>query len=367
LRFAAGMAGAPANRDSGIIASGMDLTFFAILIMGGWVVAMVAAGLVMVLRPGGVAVRLAAAGDAAGAPAGPRDEILLGGDAEVLGNVRGRVESVQLRPESCELQSIGLATGLETQTVPATAILSADGRVVRLAESWIESPDGSDGKAATLRQDMAVKGSDGKRLGRLRLVCFDPASRKVTALVIAGRGALSQRLLPVDHVREVGPDGVFTDLRSADWAKLQPFATDWEIRQAVLDQLAADPKLQAAQRSISVDVVDQVVRLRGYAADSSQTEQLARLIRSVPGVLQIDRKLITDEDLSRAVTEAIRRNPATSAAQVQVNAHDGTVDITGEAPDRSAARAVDRVASQVPGVQAVHNMVAVRRPTAASA
>jgi len=345
----------------------MDLTFFAIVIMGGWVVAIGAAGLVMVLRPGGAAIRIAGASAAAGAPTGPREEILLGGDAEVLGNVRGRVETVQLRPETRELQSIGLATGLETQTVPETAILSADGRVVRLTESWIESPDGSDGKAATLRRDMAVKGTDGKRLGRLRLVGFDRASGKVTALVIAGRGTPSQRLVPMDRVREVGPSGVVLDLRSSDWMKLQPFATDWEIRQAVMDQLEADPQLRIAQRSISVDVEDQVVTLRGYATDSSQTEQVARLIRSIPGVLQIDRKLITDEDLSRAVTEVIRRNLATSAAKVQVSAHDGTVDITGEAPDRATARAVDRVASQVPGVQVVHNAVAVRGPAAATA
>jgi len=345
----------------------MDLTFFAIVIMGGWVLAIGAAGLVMVLRPGGVAISIAGASGVAAAPTGLREEILLGGDAEVLGNVRGRVESVQLRPESRELQSIGLATGLETQTVPATAIVSADGRVVRLTESWIESPDRSDGKAATLRRDMAVKGADGKRLGRLRLVCFDPASGKVTTLVIEGRGTPSQRLIPMDRVREVGPDGVGIDLRSGDWMKLQPFATDWEIRQAVMDQLAADPHLWIAQRSISVDVEDQVVTLRGYTTDTSQTEQVARLIRSIPGVLQIDRKLITDEDLSRAVTDAIRRNPASSAAHVRVSAHEGTVDITGEAPDRATARAVDRVASQVPGVQVVHNIVAVRRPAAATA
>jgi osmotically-inducible protein OsmY len=343
----------------------MDLTFFAIVIMSAWVVGIAAAGLAMVLRPGGAAIQLAGTGGAkAGAPTGPRDEILLGGDAEVLGNVRGRVEAVQLRPESHELQSIELGTGLglETQFVPASAILSADGRVVRLAESWIESPDGSDARAATLRRDMSVKGAEGKRLGRLRLVCFDPASGRVTFVVIAGRGTPSLRLLPMARVQEVGPGSVVTDLRSSDWMKLQPFATDWEIRQAVIDQLAADPTLRAAQRSISVDVNDQVVTLAGYVADDSQTEQLARLIRSVPGVQQIDRKLITDEELSGAVTEAIRRDPAAAAAQVQVSAHDGTVDITGEAPDRATVRAIERVAGQVPGVQVLHNVVAVRKP-----
>jgi osmotically-inducible protein OsmY len=153
-----------------------------------------------------------------------------------------------------------------------------------------------------------------------------------------------------------------TDLRSGDWTKLQPFATDWEIRQAVMEQFADDPTLRAVQRSISIDVQDQVVTLRGYVADDSQMERVARLVRSVPGVLHIERHLITDDGLARTVGEAIRRDAAASAAQVQVKAHDGTVDITGEAPDSASARAVERVASQVPGVQVLHGMVAVRRP-----
>jgi osmotically-inducible protein OsmY len=62
--------------------------------------------------------------------------------------------------------------------------------------------------------------------------------------------------------------------------------------------------------------------------------------------------------------DAIRRDAVASAAQVQINAHEGTVDITGEAPDRATARVVERVACQVPGVQVVHNMVAVRKPAA---
>src|ERR1700738_3762392 len=90
----------------------MDLTLAAIVIMGGWVVVMVAAGTAMSLRPGGVALRFAPAGAPAAGFTGRRDEILLGGDAEVLGNVRGTVEAVQLRPENRRLQDLELATGL---------------------------------------------------------------------------------------------------------------------------------------------------------------------------------------------------------------------------------------------------------------
>jgi osmotically-inducible protein OsmY len=360
LRFAIGTAPL-GNRDSGIIASGMDLTFFAILIMGGWVVAIAAAGLVMVLRPGGAAIRLAAASGATGASTGPRDEILLGGDAESLGNVRGRVEAVQLRPGSRELQSIELATGLETQLVPATAILSADGQVLRLAERWTEPSEEAQAAGLTLRADATVVSVEGKRLGKLRLVCFEPDSRMVTALVVARRGT-EQRLLAIDRVKQAGPDQVVTDLRAADWAKLPLFATDWEIKQALTEQLIEDPRLRAGQRSMTIDVQDQVVTLRGYVTDQSEAEEVARIIRSVPTVLRVDRKLVTDADLARAVAAAIARDRAASAASVSVNAHYGTVDIIGEATDRATVRAIERVASQVPGVQVLHNMVAVRKP-----
>jgi osmotically-inducible protein OsmY len=341
----------------------MDLTFAAIVIMGGWVVVMVAAGTAMSLRPGGVAIRFAPAGAPSGGFSGRRDEILLGGDAEVLGNVRGTVEAVQLRPDNRRLQDLELATGLglDERQVPAVAILSADGQVVRLAEAWTDTPDGSGPSTASLRRDMAVRSADGKRLGRLRLVCFDRASGTVTALVVAGRGTPSLHLVPIDRVREAGPNGIVTDLPSGDWSKLPPFATDWEIRQAITEQLTDDPVLRGIQRSITIDVQDQVVMVSGYVADQSEAEVVARVIRSVPGVLQVDRKLLTDNDLAKAVTDAIRSDPALRAAEVQVSGHHGTVDITGVAPDPAAARRIESVASQVPGVQVVHNMVSLRR------
>ncbi len=341
----------------------MDLTLAAIVIMGGWVVAIAAAGLVMSLRPGGVAVHFAAAGAPRAGLTGRREEILLGGDAEVLGNVRGTVRAVQLRPENRRLQDLELATGigLEEEQVPAGAILSADGRVVRLAEGWTESPDGSSATAASLRRDMPVRSADGRTLGRLKLVCFDRASRMVTALVVAGRGTPSLRLLPIDRVREAGPNGIVTDLPGSDWAKLPPFATDWEISQAIMEQLMADPTLRDVQRSVTIEVQDQVVTLRGYVADQSEEERLAQLVRSVPGVLQVDRKLTTDDDMARAVSNAIRADPGIRGADVRVIAHHGTVDISGIAPDPATARRIESAASQVPGVQVVHNTVSIRK------
>src|SRR5438874_11680970 len=196
----------------------MDLNLLAIIIMGAWVVAIAAAGLVMSLRPGGVAVRLSAAGARAADAAGRRGGILLGGDAEVLGNVGGRVRAVQLRPDSRELQDVELASGLEGRAVPASAIVSADGKVLRLAERWPEPPlDEPRDDVPTLRQAATVGSVEGTRVGKVRLVCFDPSSGTVTALVVDGSGTPSRRLLPIERVTAAGPHRIATDLRASEW------------------------------------------------------------------------------------------------------------------------------------------------------
>jgi osmotically-inducible protein OsmY len=337
----------------------VDLTLAAIIIMGGWVIAIVAVGLVMVLRPGSAAVRFAPARAAASDTTGRRDEILLGGVAEAFGNYRGRVRGVQLRPDSRQLEEVDLASGLEEAPVPATAILFADGQVLQLADGWPDPPmDGPITGAASLRDNATVVSADGKHLGKLRLVCFDEVSRTVTALVVDGRGTPSRRLLPIDRITAAGPDRISSTIKVAEWSSLQPFATDWEIRQSVLQRLTADPRLQALTRTLRIDVEDQRVRLRGYATDNAQVQRVAQVVRSVPEVAELEVDLVTDDGLARAVRQALARDPATSAARAQVSAHFGTVDVAGEVPDRATARAIDRVAGQVSGVQVLHNMVA---------
>jgi len=338
----------------------VDLTLAAIIIMGGWVIAIAAAGLVMVLRPGSAAVRFAPAAAAGPGSTGRRDEILLGGVAEVFGNFRGRVRGVQLRPDNRQLEDVALASGLEEDQVPATAIISADGQVLQLADGWPDSPpDAPPTEGATLRGNATVVSADGKHLGKLRLVCFDETSRAVTGLVIAGRGTPSRRLLAIDRIIAAGSDRITTTVKAAEWSTLQPFATDWEIRQSLLQQLTGDPTLQALTRALSIDVQDQRVRLRGYATDDAQAQRVAQAVRSVPEVAELDLGLVTDDGLARAVRESLAGDPATSAARVHVTAHFGTVDIAGDVPDRTTARAIDRVAGQVSGVQVLHNMVAI--------
>lgn len=341
----------------------MTLTTAAVIILSLWVVAIVIAGLVMILRPGGVGVRFVQAGAAPADAASERQEIPLGGEAQVLGNVRGRVVTVLLDPATRRVVAIQLGGLLDSETVPVDAIVDADGQTVTLTDGWPETDAEVDGKFAAMRGNMAVVGANGKRLGRLRAVCFDQASTVATALVVGGASQPSDRLVPMARVTEAAPDRIVTNLPAAESSNLQPYATDWDIRQAVAAELAAE----RLQRAIQVDVQDQRVRLQGYVDDRSQAQRVEQAVRAVRGVLAVDSHLMTDDQLAQAVKDAIARDSVARAATVQVIARSGVVDITGVAPDRPTVRRIDAVTQGIGGAQVVHNMVVVRAETARAA
>src|SRR3989442_8574778 len=163
------------------------------------------------------------------------------------------------------MQVGALASGGEAGEVQEGAIASASGEAVRLAERWAEPPlDEPRDDAATLRQNATVVSAEGKRLGKLRLVCFDASSGTVTALVVDGRRTPERRLLPIERVTAAGPHRIMTDLKASEGTMLQPFATDWEIQQGIIEQIAADPTLETLRRPFRIDVEDPLVTLRRY-------------------------------------------------------------------------------------------------------
>ena len=348
---------------SGIIPEVMDLNTAAVVFMGGYVVVIAVAGLLMSIRPGAGTRPLLLTTAAADAASGCSQAILLGGEAEVLGNFRGRVQSVLLGARSGKLEELLLASGggvLEGGRVPAAAILSSDGELLQIGEPSAEPATDGPVDSITLQRDAAVISLEGKRLGKLRMVCFEPETHRVTGLVVvAGWRAGRTVRIPIGRIRAAGVERITTDIRAQDWAGLQGFASDRAIRDAVLERLTDDETTRTLARSITVQVEDQQVLLRGYVRTQAQAEQAAAVTRSVPGVLAVDRGIRTDEDLVRAVREAIGRDLGAAATDLEVRSEFGQIDIAGRVRDRQALRRIDAVARQVPGVLVTHNFATV--------
>lgn len=343
----------------------MDLNLAAVVFLGGYVLAIMAAGLFIALRPAGETPRPIGPPPPPSGPTGQRDEILLGGEAEAFGIPRGRVQAVLVAPHTLQIQALALTAGfglLEDRLVPASLILAADGHAVHLAGAGREpESDGPPGDAVALRQDMAVLSVERKHLGKLRVVCFDRASRVVTSMAVAGRRSPSSlRLVPADLVRQAGTRGLLTAVKAAEWPSLKPYASDWTIRETVLDRLMTDPILSPFQRSLSVDVRDQQVRLRGYVANRVQADRALQVAQSIHGVLGVEQGMVNDEDLALAVSQALRKDARTTTADVQVKSRQGRVEISGHASDPAAVAAIDDVALRVPGVLVARNLTTAR-------
>jgi osmotically-inducible protein OsmY len=339
----------------------MDLNTAAVIFMGGYVVVIVVAGLVLSLRSGGGTVPLTLGGPPIAVGGGCGGAILLGGDVEAMGNFRGRVESVLVAARTGRLQAITLASAgglIEGERVPAAAIESADGLRLQIREPWTEAEVDGQGPLVSFHRSASVLGASGRRLGSLRLVCFDSESGLVRGLIAAqGRRSDREVFVPIQHVKAAGAERVVTDLQREQWAGLQPFATDESIREAVLERLEQDATVRPFARSLNVEVRDQRVKLSGFVRTQAEAEKAAEVARSVPGVLAVDRGVRSDEDLVSAVREAISRDLGMSGSDVEVRSVFGQVDIIGQVRDRQALRRIENAASRVPGVLVMHNLV----------
>lgn len=288
--------------------------------------------------------------------------ILLGGDVEALGNFRGRVQSVELE-RTGRLVAIVLGSGgglIEGGRVPVGAIASSDGQVLQIAEPWAEPASDGSASLISLQRNAALVSHAGKRLGRLRMICFDREAALVTGLIVAGGGRIGRTVLvPIDRVTAAGPERVVTNLKADEWASLQVYASDRAIKDAVLNRLAEDPATRPFVRSLIVEVEDQRVKLRGFVRTQAEAEQAAAVARSVPGVLAVERGIRSDEDLVRAIRDAISRNLGASATDLDVRSEFGQVDIAGQVLDRQALRRIDAVVNAVPGVLVMHNLATV--------
>jgi osmotically-inducible protein OsmY len=341
----------------------MDLNTAAVIFMGGYVLVIVVAGLVLSLRPGGGTVPLSLSGWSSAAAAGCGRAILLGGDVEAMGNFRGRVESVLVVAGTGRLDGVTVASSgglIEGERVPAGAIESSDGRRLQIREPWSQAQPDGHGPLVTLHRGASVFSAAGRRLGKLRLVCFDSNSGLVRGLILSrGRRSNREVFLPIQHVKAAGSERVDTDLRPEQLSGLQSYATDESIKEAVVERLEGDPALRPFARSLRVEVRNQRVQLSGYVRTQAEAEKAAEAARAVPGVIAVDRGMRSDEDLASAVREAISRDLGSSGTDVEVRSVLGQVDIVGRVHDRQAVRRIETAASRVPGVLVMHNLVTV--------
>jgi osmotically-inducible protein OsmY len=136
-----------------------------------------------------------------------------------------------------------------------------------------------------------------------------------------------------------------------------------------MNALAGDRRVHADE--IAVQAVDGAVILRGTVGTLAQDVEAARTARRVMGVRKVDDRLRVrplgidgreDADTEAAVLAALIDDPDLHAADIDVDAHDGTVTLKGFVEYARNRDRAERLALDVGGVTQVDNRLKVLVP-----
>lgn len=140
--------------------------------------------------------------------------------------------------------------------------------------------------------------------------------------------------------------------------------SDAEIRDAVQARFAADEWTDTEQ--VGIRVQDAIVALDGETDHLLAKERAAMLAQSVRGVRGVINRLrvaaatsATDEGIGEQIRRGLAQDATTSLGDIEVQVDDGVVTLAGEArswPERVIA---GRIATSVPGVNAIDNRIRV--------
>jgi osmotically-inducible protein OsmY len=206
---------------------------------------------------------------------------------------------------------------------------------------------------------MAVVGSDGRPLGKLEGIRYDPATRQPAYLLVRfpgffGLGAVT-RLVPAAWVRDVAPDQIRVAATRDTFAGCPPLRADVDIREDVLAAIEQVSVLRPFRLAIQVDVKDGIVELSGHVRNKEHRRLAEAAARSVPGVLDVRNALYDDDTLTYRVADALTRDDETRLAHLRVSCYLGTVRLDGTVPSEAARQKATELARSVPGVRAVDN------------
>ncbi len=144
--------------------------------------------------------------------------------------------------------------------------------------------------------------------------------------------------------------------------------TDDEIKQAIIDAAAYDPRVSTFD--IIPEVDDGHVTLRGVVDNLRAKNAATRLAKNTTGVTDVTNRIKVrwtdiipeDEEIENDITEALEDNAITHAWKIDVGVVNGIATLSGVVDSYLEKQEAEWVASGVPGVIEVNNVITVNFP-----
>ncbi len=122
----------------------------------------------------------------------------------------------------------------------------------------------------------------------------------------------------------------------------------------IWDALWKDDTIRSLDmNSISINVKDGEVYLRGHLAKEINLLLIQKIAQSIPGVVAVHNQLVLDRDLIIQVAQALDRDERTRRFFLPVSAFHGWIYLGGEVPTRELQSVAEKVAGDVDYVRGV--------------
>jgi len=162
--------------------------------------------------------------------------------------------------------------------------------------------------------------------------------------------------------------GAFSTMRQAALVKFtEEEMTDLKIRQDVLDELAFEPSVDAA--NIGVSVEDGIATLSGHVtsyAEKLAAEDVAMRVKGVRAVtvdIEVrypERKQHADDQIASRALDIITWNTALPEGPIHVKVEGGWVTLSGDVHWQFQKTAAEEAVRKLGGVRGVINLIVVR-------
>jgi osmotically-inducible protein OsmY len=183
--------------------------------------------------------------------------------------------------------------------------------------------------------------------------------------------------MPLPAPRD-GPDikdGTVTAFNRPSQEMLTPSGTrkmvsDNRLRTDVLAAVVDDPAVDPFQFRYVVE--DGKVEIRGQGSDR-QKRRVTETVSRVRGVREVQSPVslpkgadpnwaapVTDEEIERAIVDAVARDPNADLSHVEIFVQDGAVALSGTTPNMRTRQAIEKNARAMQGVKAVRNLIEVK-------
>ncbi|MFL5813221.1 MAG: BON domain-containing protein [Bdellovibrionia bacterium] len=170
-------------------------------------------------------------------------------------------------------------------------------------------------------------------------------------------------------------DGTVTAYNRPAQEKLTPAGTrkmvsDNRLRTDVLAAIVDDPAVDPFQFRYVVE--DGNVEIRGQGSDR-QKRRVTETVSRVRGVREVQSPVnlpegadpkwaapVTDEEIERAIVDAIARDPNADISHVEIYVQNGEVALLGSTPNMRTRQAIEKNAHAMQGVKSVRNQIEVK-------